>query len=63
MNSLLAYLGNLSGEAYSWLGHFRQAACLDAGHNTSDAENADEQYETYNEGRLPNKITDKPGGA
>ncbi len=63
MNSLLAYMGDLSGAAYAWLGHFRQSSCLEAGHNTSDAEQADEQYEIYNEGRLPNKVSDRPGGA
>ncbi len=62
MNHLLAYIGDLSGPAYNWLGHFRSSACLEVGHNESDAEALDETIQRLGEGRLPNKISSDTEG-
>jgi hypothetical protein len=34
-DDLYAYLGDLSGPEYAWLGHFRGGDCISEGHNTS----------------------------
>jgi hypothetical protein len=64
MKDGLAYLGDLSGAAYAWLGHFRAEYILECGHNTDDAEAMDEMIQSYSSGRAPgSKAADEPLGA
>jgi len=63
MKDDLAYIGDLSGPAYDWLGHFRTPTFLCEGHNTDDAEELDETVQRLGEDRLPTQISDKPQGA